>query len=119
MGSFSCTGWQIGGIVGFWINYGVSENLPSGHKQWLIPFAVQLIPGGLFAIGIPLVIKESPRWLISRGRRDEAVRNLCYMRKLEPTHPYIIEEGKFGSPQEPRVRPHSADQPSRPHLQST
>jgi len=85
-------GWQIGGIVGFWINYGIAQHIPSSRKQWLIPFAVQLIPGGLFAIGVPLIIRESPRWLITRGRRDEAIRNLCYIRKLDPTHPYIIEE---------------------------
>ncbi|KPV71552.1 uncharacterized protein RHOBADRAFT_40363 [Rhodotorula graminis WP1] len=85
-------GWQIGGLIGFWINYGVSEQLAVSHKQWLIPFAVQLIPGGLFAIGIPFFIKESPRWLISRGRRDEAIKNLCYLRKLEYNDPYLVQE---------------------------
>ena len=39
-------GWQIGGIVGFWIPYGVNTTLQPSHKQWIIPFAVQLIPGG-------------------------------------------------------------------------
>ena len=56
------------------------------------PFAVQLIPGGLFAIGIPFFVKESPRWLISRGRRDEAIKNLCYLRKLEYNDPYMVQE---------------------------
>ncbi|GAA5889883.1 hypothetical protein JCM6882_004353 [Rhodosporidiobolus microsporus] len=85
-------GWQIGGLVGFWINYGVTKNVAPGHVQWLIPFAVQLIPGGLFALGIPFFIRESPRWLITRGRRDAAIKNLCFIRGLEPEDPYIINE---------------------------
>jgi len=84
-------GWQSGGLVGFWINYGVSETLPSNHKQWLIPFAVQLIPAGLLLAGL-FAIKESPRWLFTKGRRDEALRNLCWIRQLEPTDIYMIEE---------------------------
>ncbi|GAA5861675.1 hypothetical protein JCM1840_005228 [Sporobolomyces johnsonii] len=85
-------GWQIGGLVGFWINYGVTQHIKPGHVQWLIPFAVQLIPGGLFALGIPFFIKESPRWLITRNRRDEAIKNLCYIRRLSPEDAYIINE---------------------------
>ena len=52
-------GWQIGGLVGFWINYGINLHLPPNHTQWLIPFAVQLIPGGLLFLGA-IWIKESP-----------------------------------------------------------
>ena len=78
--------------VQFWINYGVSLNLPSGFSQWFTPFAVQLIPSCLFAIMIPIVVRESPRWLIQRGKRDRAIANLCYLRKLDPSHPYLIEE---------------------------
>ncbi|KAJ5770253.1 uncharacterized protein N7511_002304 [Penicillium nucicola] len=84
-------GWQIGGLVGFWINYGVSQTLPESNKQWLIPFAVQLIPSGLLLIGA-LFIRESPRWLFSRGRRDEAIENLCWVRQLPQTDLYIVEE---------------------------
>jgi len=83
--------WQIGGLVGFWINYGVSETMAPSHEQWIIPFAIQLIPACLLFIGA-LVIKESPRWLFSRGRREEGIKNLCWMRKLPADHIYMQEE---------------------------
>ncbi|GAA5889871.1 hypothetical protein JCM6882_004347 [Rhodosporidiobolus microsporus] len=85
-------GWQVGALVGFWINYGVTENIAPSHAQWLIAFAVQLVPGGLFAIGIPFFVRESPRWLITKGRRDQAIRNLCYIRNLLPEDPYVVNE---------------------------
>ncbi|TKA73362.1 Quinate permease [Cryomyces minteri] len=87
-------GWQIGGLVGFWINYGISETFPSNHAQWLIPFAVQLIPAGLLFAG-SFWIKESPRWLYSKGRREQALRNLCWIRNLPADDLYIVEEVTF------------------------
>lgn len=87
-------GWQIGGLVGFWINYGVNNTLPSNHVQWIIPFAVQLIPAGLLLIGA-VWIKESPRWLMSKGRREEGLRNLCWMRNLDASDIYIVEEVSY------------------------
>lgn len=87
-------GWQIGGLVGFWINYGVNQTMAPSHSQWLIPFAVQLIPGGMLLIGT-LFIPESPRWLFFKGRRQEAIKGLCWMRNLEPTDRYIREEIGF------------------------
>lgn len=61
------------------------------HKQWLIPFAVQLIPAGLLLIG-SIFIRESPRWLFGRGRREEAIKNLCWVRQLPADDIYMIEE---------------------------
>ncbi|ROW04717.1 hypothetical protein VMCG_04857 [Cytospora schulzeri] len=87
-------GWQIGGLVGFWINYGVNTTLPANHSQWLIPFGVQLIPAGLLLIG-SVWLKESPRWLFAKGRREEGMENLCWMRNLEPTDIYIVEEVSY------------------------
>ena len=87
-------GWQLGGLVGFWINYGISETLPSNHAQWIIPFAVQLIPGGLLFVG-SFWLRESPRWLLSKGRRDEALKNLCWIRNLEADDLYMVEEVAF------------------------
>ncbi|GAB1198621.1 general substrate transporter [Aspergillus pseudonomiae] len=84
-------GWQIGGMVGFWINYGVQKNMEPGHTQWLIPFAIQLVPSGLLFIGA-LWTKESPRWLFLKDRRQEAMANLCWIRQLSETDIYITEE---------------------------
>ncbi|KAK3320159.1 general substrate transporter [Cercophora scortea] len=87
-------GWQIGGLVGFWINYGVNTTLPATKSQWLIPFAVQLIPAGLLFLGC-FWIRESPRWLIANGKRQEGLEVLCWMRNLKPTDIYVIEEVQF------------------------
>ncbi|KAJ4024725.1 hypothetical protein NW752_003272 [Fusarium irregulare] len=87
-------GWQIGGLVGFWINYGLAETMAPSHKQWIIPFAVQLIPAGMLLFGA-FWIKESPRWLFSKGRREEAMKNLCWLRQLSPEDLYIVEEVSY------------------------
>ncbi|KAI8942406.1 hypothetical protein NX059_000480 [Plenodomus lindquistii] len=86
-------GWQIGGLVGFWINFGLAETMAPSHRQWLIPFAVQLIPGGCLLIGA-LWLPESPRWRFAKSpdQRARAMKDLCWIRNLPEDHPYILEE---------------------------
>lgn len=84
-------GWQIGGLVGFWINYGVSTTMGPSHIQWLIPFIIQLPPAVLLFVGC-FLMKESPRWLFSRGRREQAVKNLEWFRQLNADDIYMQEE---------------------------
>lgn len=75
----------------FRINYGISQTLAPSHSQWLIPFAVQLIPGGLLLFGT-VWLRESPRWLIGNGQRDKGLANLCWIRQLPANDIYIVEE---------------------------
>lgn len=85
-------GWQIGGLVGFWINYGMTQSVAYGRNQWLIPFAVQLIPAGMVLIGSLIFLRETPRWLWTKGRREQGIANLCWYRQLDADDAYIIEE---------------------------
>lgn len=73
------------------MQYGVQQHVPSGHKQWIIPFAVQLIPSGLLFAG-SLWIRESPRWLFLKDYRRQGMENLCWIRQLDATDMYITEE---------------------------
>jgi hypothetical protein len=61
------------------------------HKQWIIPFAVQLIPGGILFFGA-FWLKESPRYLLTKNKRERAIRNLCWIRNLPADDLYIVEE---------------------------
>lgn len=64
-------GVSMGTMIGFWINYGLDRNLPSNSAQWMISFAVQLVPGGLLMIGI-FLIPESPRYLLAHQMPQSA-----------------------------------------------
>ncbi|PIL34573.1 MFS general substrate transporter [Ganoderma sinense ZZ0214-1] len=71
----------IGVMLSYFINFGVGLHIKTGFNVWRIPFGLQLAPAGIMAFGL-LTVKESPRWLASKGRTEEALVNLAYMRKL-------------------------------------
>lgn len=64
-------GVQAGTCIGFWINYSVKRNMRESTAQWITPFAIQLIPGGLLILGMFLV-PESPRLVQTSFPSDQA-----------------------------------------------
>ncbi|KIV83010.1 hypothetical protein PV11_05071 [Exophiala sideris] len=64
---FSC--FYVGSLTSAIINYG-SQNIQSTWS-WRLPSLLQIIPSLLALCLLPFV-PESPRWLISQGRHDDA-----------------------------------------------
>ncbi|KAJ6476545.1 general substrate transporter [Mycena vitilis] len=83
----------IGVMISYFINYGISLNpkLANSKAVWQLPFGFQLVPAGLMLFGL-FTVKESPRFLASRNRSEEALANLAYLRHLEPTDDAVIHE---------------------------
>jgi len=67
--------WFLGSIVAAWSTYGTFQI--SGSWSWRIPSALQGLPSVLQIFFIWFV-PESPRWLCSKGREQEALRTLAY-----------------------------------------
>ncbi|KAF2758324.1 sugar transporter [Pseudovirgaria hyperparasitica] len=83
---------QGGGMLGFWINYIVARTISSsGRTQWIVPLALQLVPGVLLLAGI-FWCPESPRWYVKQDRWEEAAATLSWIRKLPADHDYIRGE---------------------------
>ncbi|KAF7540261.1 hypothetical protein G7054_g1430 [Neopestalotiopsis clavispora] len=81
----------IGSTFAYWLDYGVDKHIPTSTKQWRIPVAVQLIPGGLMMLGL-CFLKESPRWLAKKGRHEKAHVALAHVRCKSMDDPEILEE---------------------------
>jgi sugar porter (SP) family MFS transporter len=56
-----------------------------------IPIGLQLTWAVVLALGL-LVLPETPRYLIKRGCKDAAALSLSRLRRLDITHPALIEE---------------------------
>lgn len=80
---------QGGGMLGFWINYATDRTILDTNKaQWIIPLAVQLIPGILLFLGM-FWCPESPRWMARQDNFELAQRVLIKLRNLPSSHSYV------------------------------
>lgn len=85
--------YQVGSLVGFWINYGITRNLPADSAaSFRIPMAVQLVPAAPLLVGGLLLLHESPLWLMRQGRVAEAHQSLVGLRHLPVDHPYVQQD---------------------------
>ncbi|KAL9049047.1 MAG: hypothetical protein Q9162_007418 [Coniocarpon cinnabarinum] len=81
----------VGVMISYWLDYGVSLHIPASTKQWRVPVAIQIVPGGLMLIGL-FFLHESPRWLMKQGRHDKALESLAYMRCKNPEDVDVLAE---------------------------
>jgi sugar porter (SP) family MFS transporter len=80
----------MGGMMAYFVNYGALLHLPP-RATWMVPLAVQSICPALLFISM-LFCPESPRWLASQDRWEDATEVLSDVRQLPTDHSYIQQE---------------------------
>ncbi|OAA57395.1 General substrate transporter [Niveomyces insectorum RCEF 264] len=80
----------VGAVIACATVYGSTKNL-AGEWVYMTPIVVQLSPP-LLLLGAVWFIPESPRWLLQKGRHDEAHKALAYMRHGVSTNEEVAFE---------------------------
>ncbi|WP_296345176.1 MFS transporter [Reyranella sp.] len=75
----------VGALVGTMIGYLILANIPE-LGAWRLMYAVVIAPAVLIVIA-RLFVTDSGQWLMSRGRRAEAERELQRLLEREPPYP--------------------------------
>lgn len=85
--------YQLEIIAGIVLSYGIdwgTHTIPNS-ASWRIPVGMQFLWGLILAFGT-LLLPESPRWLIGRGRDDRARSDMARLRGVELGHPAVQQE---------------------------
>ncbi|KIJ60059.1 hypothetical protein HYDPIDRAFT_32632 [Hydnomerulius pinastri MD-312] len=87
--------WYLGSIIAAWTTYGTFTIQSSW--AWRVPSALQGLPSVIQVVMIWFV-PESPRWLVSKGKEDRALKILAYYHangnEQDPLVEYEFEEIK-------------------------
>lgn len=83
---------NIGGYsLSNWVTYGLS--FAGGAVAWRLPIALQML--FIFVLfGTVPWLPESPRWLISHGRVQEAEQIIADLEDLDVKDPWVVTESK-------------------------
>ncbi|CCH57923.1 hypothetical protein TBLA_0A01240 [Henningerozyma blattae CBS 6284] len=79
----------MGIFLGYCANYGTKRYDDS--TQWRVPLGLQFA-WCLFLVGAMLFVPESPRFLIEKGRYEDAKRSIAKSNKVSPDDPAVIME---------------------------
>ncbi|KLO08006.1 hexose transporter [Schizopora paradoxa] len=80
--------WPGGAFIASWVTFG-SFHIPSSWA-WRLPSACQAIPAVL-QVFLILFGPESPRWLVARGREEEALNTLAYYHADSNTEDPLVQ----------------------------
>jgi MFS family permease len=81
---------SLGYLLEAWINLGFFEQ-DNKPLQWRIPLAIPTVIS-LVPMVVVFFIPESPRWLVNKGRSEEARTSLSAFRGIDPHDPEISAE---------------------------
>ncbi|SCU96367.1 LANO_0E13322g1_1 [Lachancea nothofagi CBS 11611] len=79
----------VGTMIAYWIDFGLSY--VDSSVQWRFPVAMQIFFAIMLLIGI-WELPDSPRWLMSRGRNQEAIHILAALDDLPIDDDAIVAE---------------------------
>lgn len=65
--------------IGFFISYGAQEHMAATRMQYRLVISIVLVPTGLALLG-SFFIADTPRWLASQDRTEEAMQVLSRLR---------------------------------------
>ncbi|KAF1941410.1 MFS sugar transporter-like protein, partial [Clathrospora elynae] len=83
----------VGALAAAWISYGVDIGFaPDNNGQWRTSLGIQVIPA-VFLAALIMIFPESPRWLISKGKVENGLRNLAKLHAHgDETDPWVQAE---------------------------
>ncbi|KAA8917508.1 hypothetical protein TRICI_000374 [Trichomonascus ciferrii] len=76
----------LGIFIGYCVCYGTNERTDTG--AWRIPLGLTFLWALILLIGVAFM-PESPRYLLSKDRVDEALKSMCYVNKRDSDDPLI------------------------------
>lgn len=79
LGSMMQFFFTLGVMTSYWIDYAVEKHMAPTTPQWQVPIGLQLVPGAVLGIGM-FTAKESTRWLAVKGRNEEGLASLIWIR---------------------------------------
>jgi MFS family permease len=82
----------IGIMLAYFASWGSSLHIDKKTQtSWLVPTSIHLMFAGIIFV-LSFFNKESPRYLIKKGKMEHAIQNLTRIRGLPETDPYIVHE---------------------------